>query len=272
MDFSIWQIAIVLVIALLVFGPKRLPELGSSLGRGCASSRTRSRATRRRRRRRRAEPRSSRPQRPSRNRPTRAPSPSRAKSWPTTAASGERRPWWDRGAAAAGPVRRPADVWSSTSTSCAPESSSRSRRSGSPSPSASGRTSSCSTSPTRRCPATRCRSTLEPDRAVLHHRRGLRLRRLHPRPAGDPLPGLRVHAARVLRPREAGRVPPFMLAIPFLFIAGVVFAYFVVMPIAIKFLLNFNEPSSTSRSARASTTASSASPSSRWGCCSRSRS
>ncbi len=34
MDFSIWQIAIVLVIALLVFGPKRLPELGSSLGRG----------------------------------------------------------------------------------------------------------------------------------------------------------------------------------------------------------------------------------------------
>lgn len=34
MDVSIWQIAIVLVIALLVFGPKRLPELGSSLGRG----------------------------------------------------------------------------------------------------------------------------------------------------------------------------------------------------------------------------------------------
>ena len=34
MDFSIWQIAIVLVIALLVFGPKRLPELGNSLGKG----------------------------------------------------------------------------------------------------------------------------------------------------------------------------------------------------------------------------------------------
>ena len=34
MDFSIWQIAIVLVIALLVFGPKRLPELGKSLGTG----------------------------------------------------------------------------------------------------------------------------------------------------------------------------------------------------------------------------------------------
>lgn len=28
------EIAIVLVIALLVFGPKRLPELGQSLGRG----------------------------------------------------------------------------------------------------------------------------------------------------------------------------------------------------------------------------------------------
>jgi sec-independent protein translocase protein TatA len=33
-DFSLWQIAIVLVIALIVFGPKRLPELGKSLGTG----------------------------------------------------------------------------------------------------------------------------------------------------------------------------------------------------------------------------------------------
>jgi TatA/E family protein of Tat protein translocase len=34
MDFSLWQVAIVLVIALLVFGPKRLPSLGRSLGSG----------------------------------------------------------------------------------------------------------------------------------------------------------------------------------------------------------------------------------------------
>jgi sec-independent protein translocase protein TatA len=34
MDFGPVQIAIVLVIGLLVFGPKRLPELGRSLGGG----------------------------------------------------------------------------------------------------------------------------------------------------------------------------------------------------------------------------------------------
>ena len=34
---------------------------------------------------------------------------------------------------------------------------------------------------------------------------------------------------------------PFLLMVPFLFIAGVVFAYFVVVPAAVKFLLNFNE-------------------------------
>ncbi len=33
-DFGIWQIAIVLVIGLLVFGPKKLPELGRGLGSG----------------------------------------------------------------------------------------------------------------------------------------------------------------------------------------------------------------------------------------------
>jgi sec-independent protein translocase protein TatA len=33
-NVGILEIAIVLVIALIVFGPKRLPELGKSLGRG----------------------------------------------------------------------------------------------------------------------------------------------------------------------------------------------------------------------------------------------
>jgi sec-independent protein translocase protein TatA len=34
LDFSPIQILIVLVIALIVFGPKRLPEMGRSIGRG----------------------------------------------------------------------------------------------------------------------------------------------------------------------------------------------------------------------------------------------
>jgi sec-independent protein translocase protein TatC len=41
-------------------------------------------------------------------------------------------------------------------------------------------------------------------------------------------------------PSEKKVVLPMLLMVPFLFIAGVVFAYFVVMPPALKFLLNFN--------------------------------
>jgi sec-independent protein translocase protein TatC len=44
-----------------------------------------------------------------------------------------------------------------------------------------------------------------------------------------------------LHPREKKLAFPLMLMIPALFIAGVVFAYFVVVPAAVKFLLNFND-------------------------------
>jgi sec-independent protein translocase protein TatC len=43
-----------------------------------------------------------------------------------------------------------------------------------------------------------------------------------------------------LRPTERSIALPLMLLIPILFIAGVVFGYFVVLPAATKFLLNFN--------------------------------
>jgi sec-independent protein translocase protein TatC len=43
-----------------------------------------------------------------------------------------------------------------------------------------------------------------------------------------------------LKPNERKIVFPFLLAAPALFLAGVVFGYFVVLPAAVKFLLNFN--------------------------------
>jgi sec-independent protein translocase protein TatC len=43
-----------------------------------------------------------------------------------------------------------------------------------------------------------------------------------------------------LAPREKRVILPFLLMVPFLFIAGVVFSYFVVVPAAAQFLLNFN--------------------------------
>lgn len=42
-------------------------------------------------------------------------------------------------------------------------------------------------------------------------------------------------------PRERRAILPLLIVIPLLFLCGVVFAYFVVLPAAIKFLLNFNE-------------------------------
>jgi sec-independent protein translocase protein TatC len=41
--------------------------------------------------------------------------------------------------------------------------------------------------------------------------------------------------------RERRVVVPFLVLVPILFVAGVVFGYFVVLPAATKFLLNFNE-------------------------------
>jgi Tat protein translocase TatC len=42
-------------------------------------------------------------------------------------------------------------------------------------------------------------------------------------------------------PREKRVVLPLLLMVPFLFVAGVVFAYYVVMPAALSFLLGFND-------------------------------
>ena len=33
-NFGVWEILLLLLVLLLVFGPKRLPEMGRSLGRG----------------------------------------------------------------------------------------------------------------------------------------------------------------------------------------------------------------------------------------------
>jgi sec-independent protein translocase protein TatC len=44
-----------------------------------------------------------------------------------------------------------------------------------------------------------------------------------------------------LTTREKRVVVPFLLMVPILFVAGVVFGYFVVLPAATKFLLNFND-------------------------------
>ncbi|MFN2612536.1 MAG: twin-arginine translocase subunit TatC [Solirubrobacterales bacterium] len=44
-----------------------------------------------------------------------------------------------------------------------------------------------------------------------------------------------------MKPSEKKVILPFLLAAPLLFISGVVFGYFIVLPAAAKFLLNFND-------------------------------
>ncbi len=44
-----------------------------------------------------------------------------------------------------------------------------------------------------------------------------------------------------LKPTEKRAIRPFLILVPVLFIAGVTFSYFVVVPAATKFLLNFNQ-------------------------------
>ena len=43
-----------------------------------------------------------------------------------------------------------------------------------------------------------------------------------------------------LQPSERRAVAPLLAAVPFLFVAGVAFGYFVVLPAALRFLVNFN--------------------------------
>lgn len=48
-------------------------------------------------------------------------------------------------------------------------------------------------------------------------------------------------ALPALKPSERREILPFLMLVPFLFVAGVAFAYFVVLPAATQFLLNFND-------------------------------
>ena len=78
--------------------------------------------------------------------------------------------------------------------------------------------------------------TLGPAEAFTTTLTSERLLRDPPLAAGDHLPGLRLRAAGVLEARSRRAILPLMLLAPALFIAGVVFAYFVVLPPAIDFL------------------------------------
>ena len=43
-----------------------------------------------------------------------------------------------------------------------------------------------------------------------------------------------------LKPHERRAAPPLLIAVPFLFVLGVCFGYFVVLPAAVRFFVNFN--------------------------------
>ena len=143
------EIAIVLIIALVVFGPKRLPELGKSLGKGIREFRGSVSG----------ESHDERAHAGGRVEPPQAPASHREPAEAEGAEEGETVAPRPRLRLADGPrsgglPRGPTHASSSTSTSCARASSSAWSSSASPWRSASGRTTCCSKSPPGRCPAT----------------------------------------------------------------------------------------------------------------------
>lgn len=78
-----------------------------------------------------------------------------------------------------------------------------------------------------------------PDRSFHDHGDRLCLRGDHRLGPLHQLSGLRLHPAGLL-PRERRAILPMLFTIPLLFLVGCVFAYFVVLPAAINFLLSFN--------------------------------
>ena len=136
---------------------------------------------------------------------------------------------------------RTASPSSSTSTSCARASSSASSSSASPWRSASGRTTCCSKSPPGHCPATTKKlltfGVTEPFTTTLTVSTYGALILSMP----ILIYQLYAYVLPAFSDTERRVVLPLLLAAPLLFLVGVAFAYFVVMPAAVKFLLNFND-------------------------------
>ena len=70
-------------------------------------------------------------------------------------------------------------------------------------------------------------------------------------------------------PDQRRRVRPLRLAVPVLFVGGLAFGYFAVLPAAVRFFQNFNSNEFDVSSKRASTTSSPPPCCSRWGSCSK---